>query len=463
CHVPGGLGKGTFSDSNLTVAWRSFEVTGFSKISEYAVNPSHQTPYTGSHHTDTIDNLREVWVKGLEEAQTICEGGDFVEIEAEGPRIRTRSQGINANFNSGQAVTLTWNLQNDLIDDPEVNLPNLPGAIFEARVSVMDIEGNKAYVISQPRIRNGSTDIHVKSVRFLMNGQELKGNSTFNLVDVGVRAGVNTLLSSGANVVAATAGYSDVLAVSFLELEQPAEPIPPPATGPTVSFSSISSTTPESGTANVTVTLSEPSTRYVTVTLRVNQQTTATPVCCIDNFTNEAQTQISINHFDWDYKMGNLSVVFDPGQTSKTFQIQIANDQRDEGNSETLVLDLDAGGTINATIGSQSRHTLVIQDDDDPYLGAALTYTQLMRPQGILYVNCLGCHNSVDNEGGYDITNWQLMIDNNILIPYNINSKAFVRMNSEIPGLPPMPFTGLLETEKRRSVQDWIMTGAQNN
>jgi hypothetical protein len=229
-------------------------------------------------------------------------------------------------------------------------------------------------------------------------------------------------------------------------------------------FSVAASSVVESaGLATVRVNLSQPSAKYVTVTIRVNGQTTSSALCCIDNFTNEEQENISINRFDWDYKVKTYSVVIPPGETFKNFEIDIANDQRDEGASETLVLDLDSIGTVNAVLGSVTRHTLTLQDDDDPYTGAALTMTQLLRPGGILYVNCLGCHNSVDNEGGYDITDWQSLIDNRILIPYDVNSKAFVRMNSKLAGLPPMPFTGLLETEKRRAVQDWIMAGAQNN
>lgn len=465
CHVPGGLGKGTFADENFTVAWRSFEVTGFSKISEYAVNPSHQSPYTGPDNEPAITELRETWVKGLEESQRVCENADLGEgLEDSGPRVRTKSKGINANFSSGQSVTLSWALDRELIADPEVTLPNLPGAIFQVKVSVQDVLGTKSYLISEPRIRGSTVDVMVKSLRFTVNGKALTGNLTFNAVDEAVRAGENVLLSAGTNVAPVVASYSDVIAVSFGTLAIPNEPIPPPSTGPQVSFTLASSSVLESArSALVNVKLSEAATKYITVTLRVNAQSSAEPLCCIDNFTNEKQEQISINRFNWDYKIRELSVVIAPGETTRNFEIDLADDQRDEGNSETLVLDLDSIGTINATLGSVTRHTLTIVDDDDPYTGAALTMSQLLQPNGILYVNCLGCHNSVDHEGGYDITDWQSLIDNRILIPYDINSKAFVRMNSETPGLPPMPFAGLLETEKRRAVQDWIMTGALNN
>lgn len=465
CHVPGGLGKGTFADSNLTVAWRSFEVTGFSKVSEYAVNPSHQSPYTGPQHEAEVSQLRETWVKGIEEAERNCKDGVPIdETEDKGPRIRTKSKGINANFATGQAVTLTWGLDRELIADDGITLPTLPGALFEVKVSVQDVLGIKSYLISEPRIRGSSVDIAVKSIRFTVNGKSLSGNLTFNAVNEAIRAGTNVLLSAGTNVAPIKVSYSDVIAVSFGSLEIPSEPIPPPSAGPQVAFSVAASSVVESaGLATVRVNLSQPSAKYVTVTIRVNGQTTSSALCCIDNFTNEEQESISINRFDWDYKVKTYSVVIPPGETFKNFEIDIANDQRDEGASETLVLDLDSIGTVNAVLGSVTRHTLTLQDDDDPYAGAALTMTQLLRPGGILYVNCLGCHNSVDNEGGYDITDWQSLIDNRILIPYDVNSKAFVRMNSKLAGLPPMPFTGLLETEKRRAVQDWIMAGAQNN
>ncbi|MCB0363029.1 MAG: hypothetical protein KDD35_09910, partial [Bdellovibrionales bacterium] len=260
--------------------------------------------------------------------------------------------------------------------------------------------------------------------------------------------------------------YSDVISVSFGRLEIPSEPLPNPASAPKVSFAVASSSVSESvagGKAKITIKLDKASVRTVTTEVQVKTSPGAQPRCCID-ITNENQDKVSVNRFDWDYEIKSLSATFLPGETSKDIEIIIATDDRDEGDSEVLNLELSQNGTTVAIIDDQKKsHALTIVDDDEPYTGAALTLTQLLRPGGILYVNCLGCHNSVDNEGGYDITDYHGLIENNVLIPYDVNSKAFARMNSETPGLPPMPFTGLLETAKRRAVQDWIMSGAKNN
>lgn len=44
CHVSGGVGKGSFADSNPEIAWASFQFAGYSKISAFAVNSGHNPP-----------------------------------------------------------------------------------------------------------------------------------------------------------------------------------------------------------------------------------------------------------------------------------------------------------------------------------------------------------------------------------------------------------------------------------
>jgi hypothetical protein len=61
CHANGGSGSGIFADQNLDLAWESFELSGYSKVSSYAVNPAHNPPYTGDHLTQKVNELLLEW------------------------------------------------------------------------------------------------------------------------------------------------------------------------------------------------------------------------------------------------------------------------------------------------------------------------------------------------------------------------------------------------------------------
>ena len=61
CHIPGGQGKGAIAASDPLVAWEAFSLVGAETVSQYATNPSHNYPYTGTQHQETIDAALNNW------------------------------------------------------------------------------------------------------------------------------------------------------------------------------------------------------------------------------------------------------------------------------------------------------------------------------------------------------------------------------------------------------------------
>jgi len=111
---------------------------------------------------------------------------------------------------------------------------------------------------------------------------------------------------------------------------------------PTMSFTTASSMVNENvGTTTVTVALSTASGRNVTAGY------------AITGGTASLNTDLTVG--------GNGTLVFSPGQTTKTITLTIVNDNLKEGN-ETAILSL--SNATNATLANPVAHTLTIIDDD---------------------------------------------------------------------------------------------------
>lgn len=473
CHVEGGQGKGTFASSGLQVAYNAFTVVGYEMISDYAVNPGHKPPYTGTQNSDDIDLLKQQWVKGLENI-TACKNGttpvDLTPTD-ESLRLETRSLGVNAV--DATPVTITWDLNADFLVKAGVTIPTLPGATLSLNVKKATLGAKPVYEISLPRIKAGASDVKVRSVLVKLNGKLIPNQTTFRYVDEGVYAGSTVVLAPGAMVVDGVISPTDVISLSIGDLATVT--LPPPPVKPVVGFTATSMSVSETVNASaktssqnllmVNLTLSIPNPdQYVTATVGV----VTTGIAANQLATNRRSMTVNfdgtdkvIDHWDWDYSIDSLAVVFAPGETSKSLIIKISKDDRDEADE---LLRLKVTSAVNATISTTlNTETITILDNDGPNTSGAPSFSSLMQSGGVLYSNCLECHNSIDNRGGYNLSDYDLMIENGVLVPGNTNSKMFQRMNSVTPGLRPMPLGGLLDTTLRRQVENWILGGAKND
>jgi hypothetical protein len=155
-----------------------------------------------------------------------------------------------------------------------------------------------------------------------------------------------------------------------------------------------------------------------------------------------------------------------PGETSKSIAVKFSKDIRREDN-RLLILDID-DALVGAEKGSAGSKEFLISKADNPLPPAgAPTFTQLMNTSsGVLGINCLKCHNSVQLNGGFDLANFDLLIQNSIVIPGSIESKMYYRMNPSAPGYQnnnSMPLDGALPVLERREVEAWIRAGGLNN
>ncbi len=480
CHIPGGEGKGVFASGNLQTAYDAFTVTGYDLINENAISISHEAPYTGSQHLPIIDLLQEQWVRGLENI-AICQAGggvpDPIPID-ENTRLETRSKAINTGTipvsGSTPTVTISWNLPTEILNPTgAITLPNIAGTTLSANIRAYRLGSKVVYEITEPRLKaTTTTDVKIQSLLVKINGRLIRNQTTYRYIDVGVFRGEDVRLAPGAMVVDGAVAETDVISISIGKLE--ALTLPPRPVFPRVRFvtSAVNvnenvtgvATTSNNNFAQVNLELSSPYDQYVTVTISLSAAALAEGETALNRRSTTIRVDnvtLVIDLWDWDFSVDTQSVVFAPGETSKSLNVRLSNDQRDERNEKIQFV---ISSAVNATkdIINQMA-TLTIVDDDAAPNPEIPTFSSLMQTGGVLSSNCLACHNSSKREGGYTLSDYDLMIENRVLVPYSINSDMYKRMSSQTQDLRPMPLNGLLDFKTREPVELWILNGARND
>lgn len=497
CHAGGGEGPGAFASSGVQLAFDSFGSRGFSLVNSRALDGHN--PASGSQNSSEIDLITAQYVDGLEtieRCRTTGEG-DLTQDQDDPNRLKTISRPINPNANN--PVTVTWNVQSDIAAQTGFNPADFTGVTLRADIEIFQRPGVFAYVISNPRLSTTAFDVRISSLLFKVNGKASPAQRAFYYTTKDVRAWNasnpdfnvpnarfnNDLISGGALVILGEVRTTDVISVSIGGIQRIV--IPPPELGPSISFDTAQmSVTENYQIVDIPLTLSKPSNNPTSAEITFGIDTTIKDQCCRTTLNNDDQT-INVSHFDRDIQdydidpllpmnnrlqfdgvnaRGRYLVTFGIGVTSKVLRIKIVHDNRVEQN-EILHLRIDStrlnGLNADATL---QDFRLTIQDNDAPIIGStALTYSNLLNNQGILASECLRCHNSVLNRGGYDITNYEQMVRKGILRPGDTNNSImFLRMDADnIVGLDPMPLTGLIDPALRFEVKQWILQGALNN
>jgi mono/diheme cytochrome c family protein len=471
CHVPGGQGKGGFAGNNLEIAYQAFSLAGFAKVGRYSVDAAHNPPYTGPGNQEKVNELLTNWAQAEIEAQQRC-GADITEdgrIDEDFTQwMRTRSQGINGR-EVGDTQTLEFDLSTDLLD---INLPeslDVSGVKLKITVEVRDNLGDVYYAIYDPvlEVANASEDLRISGIAVILNGQVIDDQTTFFYVDESKRDGDPDLpvLSSGAMIIQSTVRTTDTLALSIKTLEN--VDLGPRPAGVLANFTSNSATLAEAGTHTMTVQLSEPIfSNEVSVTVEADAFANAKDVFCgLEVVLDGDRTPTPIRCFDWDFQIPRRTLVFEPGQTSVSFDVVIQDDERFETQSQEQfrinIVNV-AGG---AQTGPTNQVEVTITEDDSPPTPGAVTYTDLMSGGGIFRRYCVKCHNSAADQiqqGGYDITNYISMKGSDVVVPGNPTlSKMIDRINRTGQGR--MPINSQLDPLEALDIESWINAGAKND
>lgn len=507
CHS-NGPGKGRFANADLEIAYADFSAIGYVKVSGNAVNSSHNPPYSGVQHTQIVNELKVEWQKGLQDYATCSGTTGAVPQESQIEKITLKSVSkVIGTAADGVPIPITFDLNTEITRIKGTTpIASLPGAKFTIYVTrLKNAGGFTYYTFSRPKVFGSTVDAQIQGIFVNINGFLLNYPTTFSFVDKGIRAGstntslndVSGVLSTGSLVAPKVILPTDTLSVSFIDIKKVTLPPPPPPIVVNIAGARTVMVAPGTGYMDLNLVLSSPAIEPIIVTVAENNDLCGTAVTLVNSNTTfnsasatclpevynavcpgdacaaaaksfgRARSVIGATYkrYDWDYSFPTNSVNFGPTENSKTLRIFFSKNQRLEKN-RALTFDIASVlGAVN--IGSNSSVTYVINKYSNPVPDPdVLTFSQLMNPQaGVLGQNCVACHNSKDTAGGYDMTDYQMMIDRRVIIPRDVNSKMYVRMHP-VPGslAKPMPQIGFLDDpQKILEVEKWILQGAFDN
>ena len=523
CHMQD-PDKPQFASKDYDVAWAVFKSKGYLKISDHAVNPSHNPPYTGLHLLTEVSSLKSDYAKGLE-LYNICKGlpaGGIVTDPNLLTVVQTTQKSIPV-LAVDESVDMVWDLTNELESTSStVALGNF-GASAKVKVTVthrMTTGGEEYYTVKAPRIYDNSTGVIAQGLWLKLNTRFVMQQTTFKYMKAAIPANTPStdplsLLATGAMVLLGKPTNADTLRLSFEVLKDGVvQPPPPPAlvkfTNANVRIIDPNVNDPSQYQQTFQIQAAGVVDRSILVTATdvtetVCGQTSAAASYTVSNTcfpSVYAAMQASsatgtvanmkfynarpivgasgYNRFDWDFKIvsDSLSLISaqDAGgnliaNPSGNITIKFSKDVRYENANRLLRIRISTPST-NATVagaGAVSEVYVVFLkvNNPNPKDNFEVSYSELMNPTtGILGTKCIKCHNSINFNGGYDITDYEQMISRGILIPNDTNSLMYRRTNASDPsniGLSPMPANGGLSDTDRQNIANWITSGAKNN
>lgn len=516
CHSTG-PGKGQFAHKDPITSYKDFMQIGYSKVSSNAISDGHNYPYSGSHHTQTINDLKISWIKALSE-NDLCLGGNGevqqVQTIKERATFALTPKLIPA-MNDNEEKRVEFVFKTDLSQIKETPVPELYGAKISFMIRKVVKGTDKTYSVHSPRIYGGTEDIRIKGIFTKINGRYIQYSTNFIFADSKIpkgstEASVSSLVSTGALTIAGAMFPDDTISFDFELLEKTVIPPPPPPvylsfTGAKTFLAPAGGSTDPVAPANevtFNVSLDKASTEVVTFTYSID----TTAICnggvvsasCLPDVyallcpggncpnVNSAKVGMarsvvgsSFNRFDWDYKLNANSFSFEPGETTKSFKIRTSKDIRSEEN-KVLTIRLEAGiGSIQVVAANSVARIAYNKIMNPVPPNGQMTYTKLMSG-GTLDKTCTECHNSTKRDGGYDIRDYELMISSNkqILVPgqdkvvYDADFNKIVTAVSlmyrrTLPQFTPesllMPRLKTLTPSEYNDVENWLTNGAKNN
>ncbi len=560
CHSATGEAAGTpFGDSNIVSAYSSFmsetaQGTDLTKINNYAVGEPdmiHVPPAAGPQFATQINDLgatqQSQWQVGINELKG-CGNTQFLGDQYQATRTWLISKPIgfsapsqigtafenvgpctDTNNAAGCSQTVDWDLSqlSEVARTPVGTCastsnaqgcwPNLPGAHFEIDLQAFATGDESEYIIRNPRIvypspNSNAVNFTAHSIQVKIDGQVVVNETTFQYVAGAVYKSLATnYLSVGAMADLSNIRKSDVISVSFGDIDTTTA-LPPIPAPPTVTLSLASdSLTKPNGLASpvvkqVKLQLSNPSNLFVNVPINIGADIAAgdavppTLTMAVPGTDNGNGKPIQIPSFLIDYQItgdtvapftgpvldSNTSNQVDamvtilPGMTSTTLNISVIPNDRYENNGQgthvRLAIDSNQNGNQLGTLSTgitvaNANYNLSIANSSTQPAANAVTLTQLLSPGGAFYDNCIECHYPNPNASppfsqplnNYSMTVYSSLMSANHFVPNNTNaSVAWQLINGSTPQ---MPLNGLLPQGSNYYLQiyNWIMAGAKND
>ncbi|MFK8137942.1 MAG: c-type cytochrome domain-containing protein [Bdellovibrionales bacterium] len=516
CHVSGGGGSGHFGSSDIDRAFRDFYAVGYEYVSLRAVS-SHGTG--GPHNQEIIDRLKAEWEQILLTAQGSISVSD-IEFD------------IITNPQNPDSRNLNWSFEDYNPEYSDIN--GVQGLSASSRIEDMVELGQVwGVAVSSPELRldpSADSDLLITGVDYYMNGNSL-GKNTLYKSSVCLKPGESKSLGGTTSVITDyIVQGGEFFSIALLEVEETV--CPETASFPTISFKlenipnskkSIPAATngweieeyfegsiPKLNDGNVDISAVQnttypiqkiiveldrkPESINLPVQFRLSFSGTASrrSLVLIPEMDNDNALRKTVN---WDYEVNGSLFEIAAGETRKEIIVMINDDdlyENEENDSGTVTKNFESiriafaedsisnAEAIDSRTGSKvNRYEIRLLDDDIKHVGLpSQSFAWLMENRiaieegaGDADTNgCIRCHNSFRAEGGYDISDYRLMVGKGVIVPGNAEgSELYDRLISDSDPTGQernykMPFSvGGLSPAGIRDFKRWLDSGAKNN
>lgn len=417
CHVRNGSGNGRFASSSLEEAYQDFSYMGVIKIADYAVSDSHNYPFSGAHHEQSINEILNQWKEGLAD-NNIEEDSHIFDVE---PHFILNSKLLGFSEDIGSR-TILWNLAENFTSKSSENTltpEEMSKVMISSQVSMVNnVTGQIGYAISAPEVHvdaSSPTDFMITGAVYNLNGKLIEKNTFYSLRKC-IRKGESGKISNSGSIFHERKYIeSDRIGVALLSLEKTT--CPDPESLPTLSFSYAGTVDGaievEEGnigrpaeyvnkpypSVKVKVQLDQApkSTVYVSVVVSENTKTNVVQRCCM----TLADVDEPVRRGDWDFDFDRADLVFYPPGPNEdpvleqTITVLIADDERPE-DDETVILSLVSVTDANL---DDSKKTIKIKILDE---SSSKPDRHYMKDSGGDYI-LDGKGNKIQQLGFYDV------------------------------------------------------------
>lgn len=210
-----------FASKNSLMSYQVFKDKGYLAISDNALSPSHNPPYTGAHHNGTVASLKSEWASAQSSYLT-CKGDEGVDKS-----IVTANKSNAAIVNSkGTPTTWTkmeWNYSTAA--DLPAKSPTFP-LKMSVELQVAKVGGVEVgYAARNPvmSVTSGTAKYRVKGLFFYINNNMLDSATVYRNINAVVCPGTPLALAPVGNaqlLVQSVTKTTDKFALQFNSIEK---------------------------------------------------------------------------------------------------------------------------------------------------------------------------------------------------------------------------------------------------
>lgn len=210
-----------FASKNSLMSYQVFKDKGYQAISDNAINPAHNPPYTGAHHNGAVSSLKAEWLTAQASYLT-CKGDDGVDKSVVTAN-KTNATIVNSKANAATWTKIEWNYSTAADLPAKATTFPLKMSVEFQVAKVGGVEVGYAARAPTMSITSGTAKYRVKGLFFYVNDKMLDSATVYRNINAVVCPGTPLALAPVGNaqlLVMSTTKTTDKFALQFTSIEK---------------------------------------------------------------------------------------------------------------------------------------------------------------------------------------------------------------------------------------------------